>query len=340
MEKILSIIVPTYNMERLLEKCLSSFIIKQMNLLEIIVVNDGSKDRSSSIAHNFEGLYPNVFKVVDKKNGNYGSCINIGLSLATGKYVKVCDADDSFCSNELEKYVDCLSKTNADMVISNYSVINDLGKKMNCIDFSFPSNRTDNIQGILTSVEFKKIQMHAIAYKRSIFSKFMYKQTEGIPYTDQEWIFMPMMYVETYLYLKYDVYQYLVGREGQTVDPKVAIRNLPHNITVLKSRLSFYKNNKNSLHKELISYYEYKLCEDALFIYRYILFKKALNLELLLELDDYIHMIDKQLYKTLGGASFIGYHYVKNWRKNRNKHLFFLISSLYRFLYKILKSSK
>ena len=182
--------------------------------------------------------------------------------------------------------------------------------------------------------------MHAIAYKRSIFSKFMYKQTEGIPYTDQEWIFMPMMYVETYLYLKYDVYQYLVGREGQTVDPKVAIRNLPHNITVLKSRLSFYKNNKNSLHKELISYYEYKLCEDALFIYRYILFKKALNLELLLELDDYIHMIDKQLYKTLGGASFIGYHYVKNWRKNRNKHLFFLISSLYRFLYKILKSSK
>jgi hypothetical protein len=90
------------------------------------------------------------------------------LSLATGKYVKVCDADDSFCSNELEKYVDCLSKTNADMVISNYSVINDLGKKMNCIDFSFPSNRTDNIQGILTSVEFKKIQMHAIAYKRSI----------------------------------------------------------------------------------------------------------------------------------------------------------------------------
>lgn len=67
MEKILSIIVPTYNMERLLEKCLSSFIIKQMNLLEIIVVNDGSKDKSSSIAHNFEGLYPNVFKVVDKK---------------------------------------------------------------------------------------------------------------------------------------------------------------------------------------------------------------------------------------------------------------------------------
>ena len=148
---------------------------------------------------------------------------------------------------------------------------------------------------------------------------------------------MPMMYVETFLYLKYDVYLYLVGREGQTIDPKVAIRNLPHNITVLKSRLSFYKNNKMCLYKELVSYYEYKLCEDALFIYRYILLKDALNLESLLELDDYIHMIDKQLYEVLGNASFVGYHYVKNWRKNRTKHLFCLIPFLYKVLYKIFK---
>ena len=85
--KNLTIIIPTYNMQEYLQKCLSSLIVKKgLETLEVLVVNDGSKDNSSIIAHEFEAKYPGVFRVIDKENGNYGSCINRGLKEATGKY--------------------------------------------------------------------------------------------------------------------------------------------------------------------------------------------------------------------------------------------------------------
>ena len=81
MDKILSIIVPTYNMEKYLQNCLDSLLLseKQMQDYEVWIINDGSKDRSSEIAHSYELRYPDTFRVVDKNNGNYGSCINCGL---------------------------------------------------------------------------------------------------------------------------------------------------------------------------------------------------------------------------------------------------------------------
>lgn len=92
--KILSIIVPSYNMEAYLPKCLGSLEVARelMEQLEVFVVNDGSKDRTSEIAHEFEVRYPGVFRVIDKPNGNYGSCINAALPLCTGVFVKVLDA--------------------------------------------------------------------------------------------------------------------------------------------------------------------------------------------------------------------------------------------------------
>ena len=108
MEKILTIIIPTYNMEKYLDKCLTSLIIedkKLMKLLEVLVVIDGAKDRSSEIGHTYQDKYPETFRVIDKENGNYGSCINRGLKEAKGKYVKVLDADDSFDNGNFSKPV-------------------------------------------------------------------------------------------------------------------------------------------------------------------------------------------------------------------------------------------
>lgn len=90
MNKILTIIIPTYNMEKYLRRCLDSLIIDEegMKQLEVLVINDGSKDSSSQIAHEYQDKYPDTYRVIDKENGNYGSCINIGLKEAKGKYVK------------------------------------------------------------------------------------------------------------------------------------------------------------------------------------------------------------------------------------------------------------
>ena len=117
MDKVLSIIVPTYNMERYLDKCLSSLCVTDHNLLntlEVLVINDGSKDASSKIGHRYHDEYPYVFRVIDKENGNYGSCINRGLKEATGKYIKVLDADDYFDSSVLGQYLDFLFEQEVD----------------------------------------------------------------------------------------------------------------------------------------------------------------------------------------------------------------------------------
>ena len=95
-DKILTIIIPSYNMEKYLPKCLGSLIVapELMERIEVIVVNDGSTDRTSEIAHEFAANYPQTFKVIDKSNGHYGSCINTALPIAVGTYIKILDADD------------------------------------------------------------------------------------------------------------------------------------------------------------------------------------------------------------------------------------------------------
>ena len=72
MQKILTIIIPTYNMEKYLHKCLNSLIVsdKSLEKLEVLIVNDGSKDSSSQIAHEYESKFPKTFRVIDKENGN------------------------------------------------------------------------------------------------------------------------------------------------------------------------------------------------------------------------------------------------------------------------------
>ena len=105
-QKILSIIIPTYNMEKYLPKCLDSLISAKEVLckMEILIINDGSKDASSRIAHEYQSRYPDSIIVIDKENGNYGSCVNRGLKEATGKYIKVLDADDWFLTQNLKRY--------------------------------------------------------------------------------------------------------------------------------------------------------------------------------------------------------------------------------------------
>ena len=124
--KLLSIIVPSYNMEGYLPKCLESLVVDDNELLQkldVIVVNDGSKDHTSEIAHEFEAKYPSVFRVIDKENGHYGSCINAGLRIMRGDFVRIVDSDDSVETDEFVKFIKYLGDvkhSDPDVVISNF----------------------------------------------------------------------------------------------------------------------------------------------------------------------------------------------------------------------------
>ena len=244
MKKILSVCIPTYNMEALLSRCLDSFIIEQnlMEQLEIIVVNDGSKDSSSKIAHEYAEKYPGTYIVVDKTNGNYGSCINAALKVATGKYFRICDADDCYDSAALSKYVEELQKTDADLTITPFVErnFNDVERYRQIMD--------QDINGKLFIIEdirwteWKYLQfraMHCLAVKTHLLVDNHYKQLEGISYTDTQFVFFSTLYSNTCVFLDLPLYHYYLGRDGQTMSKE----------SMARCNLHFYKNAKAMLDK-------------------------------------------------------------------------------------------
>ena len=95
--KVLSLCIPSYNMEAYLGRCVDSLLAEEViDKLEIIIVNDGSKDRTLEIANAYRDRYPQSVVVVDKPNGHYGSTVNAALKVATGRYFRLLDADDWF----------------------------------------------------------------------------------------------------------------------------------------------------------------------------------------------------------------------------------------------------
>lgn len=235
MEKLISIIIPTYNMEAYIGKCLDSLLIGDINLVEILVINDGSKDRSSEIAHSYAERYPGSIRVIDKPNGNYGSCINTALPLSTGRYVKILDADDTFDTEAFAQFVKLLAEVDDDVVISSFITVDPSGKVIkvgNISNYGVSENRTYRNDQIFYGALKKYTAMHRIAYNRRVFDRFSYHQTEGISYTDIEWATVPMAHCETIRFTDLPVYRYLDGREGQTVGRSQIMKSLNHLFTV------------------------------------------------------------------------------------------------------------
>jgi glycosyltransferase involved in cell wall biosynthesis len=192
--------------------------------VEVLVVNDGSKDRSSEIAHSYADRYPQSIKVIDKSNGNYGSCINAALPVAIGRYVKVLDADDSFDTTAFSEFVRQLPSLTDDVLITPYDRVDELGTVLRRIKNDYHKFIKEDITYTFEQAYKRKyikpyIEMHALTYKKDIFCRFNYRQTEGISFTDTEWATFPFAHAKTIRFVCIKpIYKYLIGREGQTMD--------------------------------------------------------------------------------------------------------------------------
>lgn len=245
-KKILTIAVPSYNMEKLLPKCLDSFIVEEiLDDIEVIIVNDGSKDKTLEVAQSYVEKYPNVFKVIDKENGGHGSGINYGVKNATGKFFKLVDADDWVMSENMVEYIKMLKEhPNVDMFINDYNFVYEP-------DFNIES------PGVLCQIpeekKYKEIEfwnyihkaMHALTYKTEILAKF--KFSEKCFYEDQEYVNFPILYVNTVYVSDLNVYQYRLGRQGQSVSTEGFYKHRLDHCRISKNLFAFYNDHKNEL---------------------------------------------------------------------------------------------
>jgi len=329
-------------MEKYLDKCLTSLIIEDhelMKQLEVLVIIDGAKDRSSEIAHRYQSKYPDTFVVIDKENGNYGSCINRGIQEACGKYVKILDADDSFDTSAFYKYLDNISglREDVDVILSGYYVVDEQDNITSTYLRNLPKNTCICWPEVSPSLLGERhLAMHEIAYRVSILREMKYFQTEGISYTDQEWIYYPMTEIKKFYVINEYIYKYLVGRAGQTMDPAVLTKGVGAHITIANRMLTYYHNNSASMKTEVNEYLKHNLLWILKHIYSICLLSKSEGVELsqLITLDSKIQVEASELSDRISGfgTKIIGgleFKYAKRWRQCKNKsELPFSIQSL------------
>ena len=249
MEKILSIIIPTYNMAALLPRCLDSLTASGvLDDLDIMVVNDGSTDSSRAVAYSYAERYPQSIKVVDKKNGNYGSTINAALPLAVGEYVKVLDSDDWFDSQALAKYVAELKslEQGVDVSVTHFLMIHEGGrtetvKYQNYGREPYTYGKVYNLDKVLGDGFIRYFLMHSLTYRTQLLRDHGYRQTEGISYTDIQWSSYPFFWAGSIVFHDLVVYRYNMDREGQTMDPAVIRKSLPQLERMTMDLMDFYR---------------------------------------------------------------------------------------------------
>ena len=328
MEKILSIIVPSYNMEKYLPKCLGSLVVapELMERLEVLVVNDGSKDRTSEIAHEFAAKWPQTFKVIDKPNGHYGSCINAALPVATGKYVKVLDADDYFDTAVLAEYLAFLGsfdeKDSPDVIFSEYRFVDENGKIgsnwASCREMGLPEGRVFPMNDLRDKQAV--CQHHAITYRTAILQKMGYRQSEGICYTDNEWSSIPMSAMKTAAYFPKILYLYLLGREGQSMQTAVWEKNLWMMEKGAWKIRQFVKDNEECADYDLAypRQFAYSMFKAVYTTYIFSSNKSRIGLDIG-AFDKRLAQEDPDIYRRLADEVYsrrIRYRYIRAWRRH------------------------
>lgn len=123
----ISVIVPVYNVENYLEKCLNSLVNQTLEEIEILVINDGSTDNSQKIIDEFQEKFPLKIKAFTKENGGLSDARNFGIDRATGEFLAFVDSDDYVSGNMLQEMYDLAKKNEAELVICNLQKVDENG---------------------------------------------------------------------------------------------------------------------------------------------------------------------------------------------------------------------
>ena len=291
MNKILSVSIAAYNVEKYLAKTLDSCLIGDtMEKLEVIIVNDGSKDNTAQIAQSYADRYPDTFKVINKENGGYGSTVNAGIKNATGKYFRLLDGDDWFDSEELIKFITLLESAEEDMIVAQFRrVFEEDGHtetRNEAKDITFKSGKFENV---ITKDWFT---MHAVSYKTSILKNHDVTLTEHCFYTDQEYDLLPLQWVETVRFTQLCVYCYRIGRGEQSVSPAGVEKHYQEQTKVLKRIYTVFSRAITSPQSNKDQYIvNYIIKRTKLQVWNYVMISR--NAQHKQELIDFIKLLQK-----------------------------------------------
>ena len=300
--KYISFAIPCYNSQDYMAHAIES-ILPGGDEVEIIIVNDGSKDKTSQIAHEYMDKYPDIIKVIDKENGGHGDAVNAGLANASGKYFKVVDSDDWVDEEALHKILMLMrhleeDNEQIDMLISNY-VYEKVGvTHKKCIHYRNvrPQDEVFRWDDIGHFRLDQYILMHSVIYRTDMLKLSQMRLPKHTFYVDNIYVYYPLPHVRKIYYLDVDFYRYFIGREDQSVNEKVMIARVDQQIFVTKTMIDMYQLKKvtsKKLRQYMINYLAIMMTVSSILLIRS---KEKENLEKKKELWLYLKKRDMKTY--------------------------------------------
>lgn len=200
-----SVIVPFYNVENYIEKCLNSLVNQTLEEIEIILVNDGSKDSSAKIAKQFQEKYPNKVKYYEKQNGGLGDARNFGINYATSEYIAFLDSDDYVETNMYEEMYNKAKQENADMVECDFW-------------WEYPNKKREDIGREYANQKEMLYKSRVVAWNKLIKTEIYQSHPEarfsvGLRYEDVEGFYKILPFIKKVAYVRKPFIHY-IQRQG------------------------------------------------------------------------------------------------------------------------------
>ena len=238
----ISVIVPVYNVEKYIAKCLKSLTLQTLQGIEIIIVNDGSLDRSIDIIEKYVKENPTKIKYYEKKNGGLSTARNYGLEYATGEYIAFLDSDDYVEINMYEEMYNLAKKENADMVECDFIWEWEYGKKV--YDKRKEYKTKEDMMKKPRVVAWNKI------YKREILNKNKIRFPEGLIYEDMEFFYKLLPHLNKISYINKYFVHYIQRKDSISNKQTKKIEDI---FKILDNIFDYYKeqNLYNQYEKEL-----------------------------------------------------------------------------------------
>ena len=236
--KLLSIAVPCYNSQAYMRNCVDS-LLEGGDLVEILIVDDGSKDDTAKIADEYAEKFPGIVKAIHQENGGHGEAVNAGIRNAQGLYFKVVDSDDWVNKDAylaiLEKLREIAGGPDTlDMMISNFVYEKSGAKRKKVMRYKryLPEGKIFTWQEISKMPVGKYILMHSVIYRTGLLRECGLQLPKHTFYVDNLFVYQPLPSVRNMYYMDVNFYRYFIGREDQSVNEQIMIKRIDQQLLV------------------------------------------------------------------------------------------------------------
>lgn len=239
----MTVSIAAYNVQSTLKEALEPFVhCRYRNQLEILIINDGSSDNTENIALEYANRYPETFKVVNKGNGGWGSTLNKGIEIGTGKYFKQLDGDDYLSSENLDEFICFLNQTDADMVYSPFVTFTDINGAV--LDIVGDYRNSVPVRKIIGLGEIRGFEpaMHTICVKMNILKGNHLRIMEHCFYTDVEFVLKCCNFCKTLIIYDLPIYYYRLARAGQSMSVAGVRKHYKDHLKMLQKMLDYEQN--------------------------------------------------------------------------------------------------